>query len=70
MIALVGSSGLQADGTFNPSKLYNFKKQNGEDDIKTRFMKTLGFQGTDLSGTSFDSLQKAHHTVLLSSQLS
>lgn len=57
MTALVQESGLKADGSQNARQMFDFKKKNGTDDIKTRFMKMLGFQGTDLSGTSFDSLR-------------
>lgn len=56
MTALVAESGLRADGSVNAKKMFAFKKANGVDDIKTRLMKMLGYQGTDLSGTSYDSL--------------
>ena len=57
MVNLVGESGIKDDGGINAKKMFNFKKQYGNDDIKTRFMKKLGFQGIDLSGTSYDTLK-------------
>lgn len=57
MVALVKESGLKADGTQNAKEMMFFKKKNGADDIKTRLMKMLGYQGSDLSGTSFDTLR-------------
>ena len=53
MITLVSKSGIGADGTINPIKMRLFQKEFGTDDIKTRFLKQLGYQGVDLSGTSF-----------------
>ena len=57
MVALVKESGMAADGSVNASKMYQLKKKNGSDDIKTRFLKSLGFQGTNFSGTSYDTVQ-------------
>lgn len=57
MAVLVKESGMAADGSVNASKMYQFKKKNGSDDIKTRFLKSLGFQGTNFSGTSYDTVQ-------------
>lgn len=57
MTTLVKESGIKADGTQNAMKLASFKKAHGSDDIKTRFLKKLGYQGTDFSGTTFDSLR-------------
>lgn len=56
---LVSESGMNENGfeSKNARKLMEFKKNNGIDDIKTRFLKELGFQGTDLSGTSYGGLQ-------------
>lgn len=59
MINLTSISGMNENGieAKNAKKLLNFKKENGIDDIKTRFLKKLGFQGTDLSGTSYGGIQ-------------
>lgn len=57
MINLVSQSGINQDGSINPKKMYSFKQQFGNDDIKTRFMKKLGFDGINLSGTSYDTLK-------------
>ena len=68
MINYVSKSGINADGTINPVKMHLFQKEFGTDDIKTRFLKELDYQGVDLSGTSygnqlgsiiFDSLDKS-----------
>lgn len=53
MSELVSKSGIKSDGTIIPKQMYDFKKEYGVDDIKTRFLKQLGYQGIDLSGTSF-----------------
>lgn len=60
MITLVSKSGIKADGTINSKQMFNFKKEYGTDDIKTRFLKQLGYQGTDLSGTSFGGIQSGN----------
>ena len=60
MITLVSKSGIKADGTINSMQMFNFKKEYGTDDIKTRFLKQLGYQGTDLSGTSFGGTQSGN----------
>lgn len=57
MINLTSLSGMNEDGSKNLDKFMNFKKEYGIDDIKTRFLKKLGFQGTDLSGTSYGGIQ-------------
>lgn len=59
MIELTATSGMNENGleAKNAKKFMNFKKENGIDDIKTRFLKKLGFQGTDLSGTSYGGIQ-------------
>ena len=59
MINLVNASGMSENGieAKNTKRLMQFKKDNGVDDIKTRFLKSLGFQGTDLSGTSYGGIQ-------------
>lgn len=53
MIDLVSKSGIKADGTFDKIKMHLFQRENGTDDIKTRFLKELGYQGIDLSGTKY-----------------
>ena len=53
MITLVGKSGINADGTVNPIKMRLFQKEFGTDDIKTRFLKEMGYQGVNLSGTKY-----------------
>ena len=45
------------DGTTSIARSTIIKKKYGIDDVKTRFLKRLGYQGTDLSGTSYDTLQ-------------
>ena len=57
MVELIKSLGVSEDGTINNLKLYHAKNKYGIDDIKTRFLKRLGYQGTDFSGTSFDTLK-------------
>lgn len=54
---LVIESGMNKNGEINPQKLFEFKKNNGIDDIKTRFLKELGYHGTNLSGTSYGGLR-------------
>ena len=60
MSALVSESSLDKEGNFNPQKMYTFKKKYGIDDIKTRLLKELGYQGTNLSGTSYGGLQSGN----------
>ena len=57
MIDLLGEVNVDEQGNINAKEVFNFKKKYGIDDIKTRFLKQLGYQGTDLSGTSYDSLR-------------
>ena len=57
MIGLVKESGIKADGSIDSMKIFRFKQKHGSDDIKTRFLQKLGYQGTDFSGTSFDSIR-------------
>lgn len=56
MSGMVKESGLKKDGTFNEKKFQKFTDKYGTDDIKTRFLKTLGYQGYDLSRTSYGKL--------------
>ena len=60
MVALVSESSLDKEGNFNSQKMYAFKKKHGIDDIKTRLLKELGYQGTNLSGTSYGGLQSGN----------
>ena len=53
MIDLVSKSGINADGTINKINMHLFQKENGTDDIKTRFLKEMGYQGVNLSGTKY-----------------
>ena len=56
MSGMVKESGLKKDGTFNEKKFQKFTDKYGTDDIKTRFLKSLGYQGYDLSRTSYGKL--------------
>jgi len=53
MIDLVSKSGINADGTINKINMRLFQKENGTDDIKTRFLKEMGYQGVNLSETKY-----------------
>lgn len=57
MSTMLADSGLDENGIADSQKLNAFKQKFGNDDIKTRFLKMLGYQGTDLSGTSYGGLQ-------------
>ena len=54
---LVVESGMDVNGEIDSKKLSEFKNKNGIDDIKTRFLKKLGYHGTNLSGTSYGGLR-------------
>ena len=60
MSTMLADSGLDENGIADAQKLNTFKQKFGSDDIKTRFLKMLGYQGTDLSGTSFGGLQSGN----------
>jgi len=60
MSTMLADSGLNENGIVDAQKLNAFKQKFGNDDIKTRFLKMLGYQGTDLSGTSFGGLQSGN----------
>lgn len=60
MSTMLADSGLDENGIADAQKLNAFKQKFGNDDIKTRFLKMLGYQGTDLSGTSFGGLQSGN----------
>lgn len=60
MSTMLADSGLDANGIVDAQKLNAFKQKFGNDDIKTRFLKMLGYQGTDLSGTSYGGLQSGN----------
>lgn len=60
MSTMLADSGLNENGIADAQKLNAFKQKFGSDDIKTRFLKMLGYQGTDLSGTSFGGLQSGN----------
>lgn len=51
---LTVESGIRENGTYNRNALSEFKKQNGDDDIKARLLKRLGYQGVDFVGTSYE----------------
>ena len=53
MFDLVEQAGIKADGTMSPKANMTV----GNDNIATRFMKELGYQGINNAGTDFDSLQ-------------
>ena len=57
MIELIKGLDVKEDGAINASNLFKTKQKYGIDDIKTRFLKRLGYQGIDFSGTSFDTLK-------------
>ena len=57
MSVMISESGLDANGIKNSSKLNVFRKQFGNEDIKTRFLKMLGYEGTNLTGTSYGGIQ-------------
>lgn len=57
MSIMVSQSGLGENGIENGTILNAFKKQFGAEDIKTRFLKMLGYEGTDLTGTSYGGIQ-------------
>lgn len=58
MTGMVKKSGLLKDGTFNQKKLDKFIEQNGSDDIGTRLLKRLGYQGYDMSQTAYGKANK------------
>lgn len=60
MSTMLADSGLNENGIVDAQKLNAFKQKFGNDDIKTRFLKMLGYQGTDLSDTSFGGLQSGN----------
>lgn len=60
MSTMLADSGLDENGIADSQKLNAFKQKFGNDDIKTRFLKMLGYQGTDLSGTSYGGLQSGN----------
>lgn len=60
MSSMVEESGLQKNGKFNNKKFKKFTEKYGTDDIKTRFLKKIGYQGVDLSGTSYAKLDNSN----------
>ena len=60
MSTILADSGLDENGIADAQKLNAFRQKFGNDDIKTRFLKMLGYQGTDLSGTSYGGLQSGN----------